>query len=81
MCTPMTTMTLRLPAELLATARRCAKAQGLSLSEYIRRAIADANRAADSRPYHPILDAPPYPGRMPRDGARNHDRYSYGRRR
>ncbi len=45
----MRAISLKLPDELLETSTRVAEALGLSRTEYIRRAIAEANRRAEER--------------------------------
>ncbi len=45
----MDTISLKLPAELLKTGDRLARALGLTRAEYIRRAIQRMNREAEAR--------------------------------
>lgn len=42
-------ISLKLPAELLKTSERCARAVGIPRAEYIRRAIERMNREAEAR--------------------------------
>jgi len=45
----MEAISLKLPDELLAASDRCAKALGIPRAEYIRRAIEQMNREAETR--------------------------------
>jgi metal-responsive CopG/Arc/MetJ family transcriptional regulator len=46
---PMESISLKLPQDLLETSGRCAKALGISRTEYIRRALERMNREAEAR--------------------------------
>jgi metal-responsive CopG/Arc/MetJ family transcriptional regulator len=45
----MEAISLKLPADLLRTSDRCAKALGVPRAEYIRRAIEKMNREAEAK--------------------------------
>ena len=73
--------TLMLPPDLKIEAQRQAREQGISLGEFIRRAIKSqlggskqAERAADSM----FADRAVWTGDAPSDLSAKHDRYLYG---
>ena len=73
--------TLMLPSDLKIQAQQQARMQGVSLGEFIRRAIeaqlrgsGAAQRAADPL----FADGAVFTGDAPADSAAEHDRYLYG---
>ena len=73
--------TILLPADSKAKALRRAREQGLSLGEFLRRALeaALAGPGETPRKSDPLFsDASVYEGRVPADLAVHHDDYLYG---
>ena len=70
-----------LPEELRRRAFRRAKQRGVSLGELIRESLdAAVPRSPSSRADDPLFsDETVFRGRAPKDLAREHDRYLYGR--
>lgn len=67
--------------ELRTEAKRCAKALGISLGEFLRRAVAKEVAEARKRRRDPLFEeVGPFPEDRvpPRDLARNLNRYLYG---
>ncbi len=70
--------TLMLPRDLKVQAERRAKKLGVSLGELIREALKTA-LACNHQIEDPLFtDWVAYDGPVPKDGARNHDKYIYG---
>ncbi|MCP3963232.1 MAG: hypothetical protein GY719_35780 [bacterium] len=75
--------TLMLPPELKLQAQQKAREQGISLGEYIRRAIESelSGSGALRRAADPLFaDTAVFTGDAPTDSAAEHDRYLYGDR-
>ena len=78
----MQSTTLRMPPELKQRVLRAARESGLSLSEYVRRAIEDSlqnqrRQRKNSKPDGLFLDTAIYRGEAPSDLAKKHDAYLY----
>jgi hypothetical protein len=72
--------TVMLPEELRARAARRARKLGVSLGEFIRRAMESLLRAQSPAGDDPLLrDDAVYEGPAPRDVAERHDDYLYDR--
>jgi hypothetical protein len=69
--------TILLPNELRRRADREAKALGISLSELIRRRLAE-NESAENPERPRFFARQPWTGPGPSDTAANHDAYLYG---
>ena len=67
--------TILLPADLQRRAEREAKLLGISLSELIRRRLAESGHEAQERPR--FFTREPWQGAAPSDLAANHDHYLY----
>ena len=73
--------TLMLPPDLKLQAQRKAREQGISLGEFIRRAIEsrlEGSRQAERAEDPMFADVAVWTGDVPSDSAAEHDRYLYG---
>ena len=76
----MNRTTIMLPHELRVRAGRLAREQGISFGELIRRTLQTAlDHAAAGAQKDPLFaDSEVWPGRAPKNLARDHDRHLYG---
>jgi hypothetical protein len=75
----MPRITLTLPVDLEARARRRATEKGISLTELIQEALSTALQANGQEAVDPLFaDTAVFTGQTPPDLAGHHDRYLYG---
>lgn len=83
-CSSMNRTTIMLPSDLKARAQQKARAEGMSLGEFIRESLINQLAADESEGAGGDLlftDDAVFDGDAPADFAQNHDDYLYGDRR